>query len=470
MTSKPRAWIAASAASLGAYALLRAKGVGGRRRAWPPLGQHGPRIVILGAGFAGLTTAQVLRRRLGTRGQIVLVDRHNYHLFTPALYQVASCEVDPYAIAYPIRQFAGRHGVQFRRAMVTGVDFDARRVQLDQGHLEYDHLVIALGTTSNFHGNPGARQHALPLNWLEDGIAIRHHLLDCLEQAVDSANPAVRRELLSFVIIGGGATGVETAGALASMLQQVLPKDYPALDPRDVRVLVIESESKLLGHMGDRIARVTLERLRALGVEVWLNARAKDVESDQVIVDDGRTRGARTILWTTGVRVPAVVAGLDAPHGKGGSLQVDEHLQVSNRPGVYAVGDNAHFEDPRTHQPAPLLAANAIQQGAVVAENVARAVDGLPPRPFRYRDYGNVVSLGHGAGVAEFQGLVVDGLVGWLAWRLVHLVKITSFRNQLATALDWSVGYVYDQDTVRLELDPSVGSASGAESEAAPHA
>jgi NADH:ubiquinone reductase (H+-translocating) len=264
-----------------------------------------------------------------------------------------------------------------------------------------------------------------------------------------------RRALLTFVIVGGGSTGVETAGALASFLRRVVPEDYPALAPGEPHVLVIESEGKLLGHMGDRMAAIALRDLRALGVEVWLNAKAKDVTPQQVTTDDGRTVQTRTALWTTGVHAPDVVHGLDAPHGKGGSLAVDQYLQVQGKQHVYAVGDNAHVADPQTHEGVPLLAAAAVQEGAAVAENIARAIAGQAPAAFHYRPLGNVVSLGHGQGVAQVNGVVVSGFAGWLAWRLIHLVKITSFRNQLATALDWSISYLYDWDTARLDVEPA---------------
>ncbi len=454
-----RASLAAGAAGAGAYVLLRASRLKSRQDARQERLQEGPRIVILGAGFAGLTVARALRRRLDGYGQILLIDRHNYHLFTPLLYQVAACEVDPHAVAYPVRHFAGRHGVEFRSATVIGIDFDARRVQLDSGYVEYDYLVIALGSATDFFGNEVVQEHALPLKSLEDGVRIRHRVIDVLEQAVETSDPDERRALLTFVVVGGGATGVELAGALATLLQQVLPSDYPTLYREEPRVLVIEREGRLLGPMSERMAALALRELRAAGVEVWLNATVRDLEPDGVHTEDGRSLRARTILWTTGVRAPEVVASLAASHGTAGSVAVDEYLQVRGRPGVYAAGDNAYCEDRRTYRPVPLLAAVAVQEGATVAENLARAVEGRPPVPFRYRPLGNVGALGRASGVAEAGGRVVDGFAGWLAWRLIHLAKITSFRNQLATVLDWSVGYVYERNTARLEVEPTAASS-----------
>ncbi len=450
MNKKLASGLVLATAGLGLYAMTRST----RTSPDPFAGIKCPRIAILGAGFAGLTAARHLAQRLGVHGRITLVDRHNYHLFTPLLYQAATCGIDPYDAAYPVREFAARHGVAFRRGTVTRIDWDARRVLLDNGALEYDYLVVALGTTTNFFGNASAQQHALPMKHLEDGIAIRNHVIDALDQAAITSDPEARQSLLTFVVVGGGATGVETAAALQDLLRQVLQKDYGRLDPSEARVLLIESEHKLLGHMSERMADIALRRLRPMGVEVWLNARAKEVTAGQVTTEDGRTVHARTIVWTTGVRVPEVVAQLDAPHGKGGSLAVDEYLQVRDHPGIYAIGDNSHFEDSQTHQSVPLLAQAALDEGAAVAENLGRAIEGQPQVPFHYHELGNVVALGHRGGAAEIGGVTVDGLAGWLAWRLIHLAKITSFRNKVATTLDWTVGYLYNEDIARLEVEP----------------
>jgi NADH:ubiquinone reductase (H+-translocating) len=433
-------------------------GLAWRRRdqavATPPPDETAPHVVILGAGFAGVAAARRLHARLGPRVRITLVDRHNYHLFTPMLYQVAALTVDPYDAAFPLRELARGGGIRFRRAQVAGIDFAARRVRLDPGSIDYDYLLIALGATTNFFGNAAAGADAFPLKWLEDGIAVRNHVLDMLEQA-SQAQGDERRALLTFAIVGGGATGVETAGALATFLRRVTPEDYPALGQDRPRVVVIESEGRLLGHMDSRMAAIALRDLRALGVDVWLNAKAQDVTTERVTTDDGRCLPARTTLWTTGVRAPDVVRALDAAHGKGGSLAVDQFLQAPGKQRVYAAGDNAHVPNPGGQGSVPLLAAAAVQEGEAVAENIARAIAAQSPLPFHYRDLGSVVSLGHGRGVAQIGGAIVHGFPGWLAWRLIHLTRITSFRNKLATALDWSISYFYDWDTARLDMKPA---------------
>jgi NADH dehydrogenase len=290
---------------------------------------------------------------------------------------------------------------------------------------------------------------------LEDGIAIRNQVVDMLEQASTTPDAAQRASMLSFVVVGGGATGVETAGALADLVQRVIPVDYPRLNAAEARVVLVEAGQKLLGHMSSRMAEIALRELRKMSVDVRLQTRATTVEPGRITLSDGSAISAQTIIWAAGVEAPSIVAKLDAPHGSRGRLMVDGYLQVRERPGVYAVGDCAQIDDPHTHRPVPELAAAAEQEGRAVARNIARSIAGRRQFPFRYLDLGNIVSLGHRTGVALIGGVLIDGFAGWLAWRVVHLVRITSFRNKLATALDWTVGYLYDEDTARMEIEPT---------------
>ena len=424
-----------------------------RRRVLRPT-STGPRVVILGAGFAGIAAARALGPRLHERAQVILVDQHNYHLFTPMLFQVASSGIDPYNIAVPARQVATRRGVDFRRGVIRAIDLDQKRVELEDGTLAYDYLIVALGAATNFHGNSGAQQHALPLKWLEDGIAVRHRVIDALEQAAEAKDPAERRALLTFVVVGGGATGVETAAALADLFDNTAGGDYPSLHRDEIRIIVLQSSDRLLPEWSERMSTLALDHLKDVGVEVWLNTRAKDVEPNRVTAEDGRDVETRTVIWTTGVRAPDVVATLDAPHGKGGSLAVDGYLQLEDHPGVFAAGDSAHVIDPKTNGSVPMLAQSATREGEAVAENVVRAIEGRPLEPFVYHSLGNAVSFGRQAGAVEVQGILVDGLLGGLAWRAIHVARITSLRDQIGTAIDWTSDYFGTQDTVRIELDP----------------
>lgn len=424
-----------------------------------------PRVVILGGGFAGLETARTLQSRLPGKCDIVLVDRHNYQLFTPLLFQVATCGVDPYSITYPLRDFAGNRGIQFRTGTVNGVDFDERSAQLDTGSLGYDYLVIALGSTTNFFGDNSAQEHTLPLKWVEDAIAVRNHVLGMLEKAATATDSDERKALLTFAIVGGGATGVETAAALSELLRHTVPEKYPAIDPSEPRVVVIEAEGKLLGHMKGDSAAIAMERLQSMGVEVWLNSKAKGVQPGRIATENGQTLAAKTIIWATGVRAPDVVARLDVQHGKGGSIVVDQYLQVKGRPDVYAIGDNASVEDGISHKHVPLLAESAVKEGRTAGENIARAIQGQAQVPFHFRSLGTLVSLGRGAGIAQFGRFVIGGPFGAIAWHVVHLAKIPGMRDRLSTVLDWSAGYVHDKDTARLEMQPLPGATGASDSE-----
>ncbi len=450
----------AGAAAAGFYALWRSRSDGFGSTSVTTTA--GPRIVILGAGFGGLSAAKELRRELGPAARVTLIDRHNYHLFTPMLYEVAAWGLDPYDTAFPVRELASRRGLDFRRAMVTGVDFDAKTVQLDDGSLAYDYLIIGLGTTTNFFGVKGAEQYAYPMKWLEDGVAISNQVIDRLERASVEADAEQRRILLTFVIVGGGATGVESAAALQDMLTRQLGRDYAGLDPSEAQVIVVEMADRLLGHMPERMADIAKERLEAMGVQVWFNAQADEVGPDHVKLADGRTIATNTIFWTTGVRAPDVVANMGLTQGKAGSIKVDQYLLAEGRSDVYAIGDNAHFQDPQTHESVPLLAQAAIQEGEHAAANLARQIRREDPVPFHYRPLGEALSLGRWHGEVQLGRLVSDGFIGWAGWRLIHLVRITSARDKLATLLDWGMGYLYDLDTTRLDVRPSMPDATQA--------
>jgi NADH dehydrogenase len=456
-------WIAAglTAGALGAGLLLRqmrARARGGRGA-----GETGPSVVILGAGFAGLAAARAVQRRLNRPARLLLIDQQNYHLFTPMLYQVATWALDPYAIAFPVRRYAGRHGLSFRRATVTGLDLAGRRVLLGDEAVSYDYLLIALGSTTNFYGNDSAREHAFPLKRLEDGIAIRGHIIDMLEQAVLTEDAAERWPLLTFVIVGGGATGVESAAALADFVRRVLPADYPSLDPAEAHVVLLETTDQLLAEMGEHFSSIALRDLRDMGVDVRLKTTAKQVQPWLIQTDDGQQLSAHTIIWAAGVRAPELVAGLPGPHAKDGRLKVDECLRVQGLPNVYAAGDSASFINPASGQPLPLLAQVAEQAGQAAGENIARAVSGEAPRPFHFHWRGNAVALGRSQGILEMAGRVVDGWLGWLAWRAIHLAKIAGLRDKALVLLDWSAGYLYDLDTARLAVEPDQGNPAEAQ-------
>jgi NADH dehydrogenase len=439
------------AGALGGYAMLRLLISGPVEL---PASSRGAHIVILGAGFGGLAAASRLSR-FADQLCISVIDQHNYHLFTPMLYQAATCGIVPSDAAIPVRRWSGQKRLRFRQGTVQQIDLDKKTIHLSHSDLRYDFLVLALGSTTNFFGNDSARRNALPLKTLEDGVLVRNHVIDTLEAAAVSSDAQQRRDLLTYVVVGGGATGVETAGALAGLLREVLRTDYPVLRGEQWRVILLDAAPKLLGHMGEEMASIALRELKAAGVTVRLKTRAEEVTAEYVVTASGEKISSRTVIWATGVRAPEVVTSVAASHSHHGSILVDEYLRIQGRTDAYAIGDNAEFVDPGSKKPVPLLAAAAMQQGEAAAENIVRQLRGRPQKPFHYRNLGNVVSVGTRSGVAQFGGKVLSGFTGWLAWRAVHLARITNMRNQLATALDWTMGYFYDVDTARLDLGPT---------------
>ncbi len=418
----------------------------------PPVAPAGaPRVVILGAGFAGLSAAHALVDTLGAGvADVTLVDRNNYHLFTPLLYQIAACGVDPWDTAQPVRALVARRGVTFRQGTVRGIDLDARQVHLDAGTLPYEHLVIALGSATNFFHEQSAERHALPLKTIPEALAIRDRVIGAFERAATVSDPAERRKLLTFVVVGGGATGTELTASLADLLYDVLPPQYPRVDFDQVRLVMVESEDRPIANMHDKLGEAALHRLHAQGVDVRLNTKATEVHPDSVRLSNGETIPTATTVWATGVQANAVAAGLDSAHSKGGTLAVDPYLRLHDHPEVYAVGDNAAFTPHGGHDLAPMLAWVANQEGKAAGENIARTIRGEMPEPFRLTQLGSAVSLGRNHGAAQFGRVAVDGVLGWLAWRGIHLAKISTTRSKLGVALDWTYAYFYRRDTARL--------------------
>jgi len=297
-------------------------------------------------------------------------------------------------------------------------------VQTDGGVVTYDHLIIALGSTTNYFGNESAREHTLPLKSLEGGLAVRNHVIDCVERAAQIADKDERKKLLTFVVIGGGASGVETAGALADAVRNLIPRRYPSLNKTDTRVIVIEAGSKLLEHMKHEMVQIALAELKNAGVEVWLDTTAKTVSNGTVQTEEGRSILAATVVWATGIRASDVASQLTSDHGKGGTIAVNEFLQIPRRPQVFAIGDNSAAK--WGNESVPALAAAAMQEGHAAARNIIRILQNRPAQRFQYKNPCSVVSVGHRVGVAEIARRVIGGFAGWLAWPVVHLARITS--------------------------------------------
>jgi NADH dehydrogenase len=408
-----------------------------------------PRVVVAGAGFGGLWAARTLARK---EVDVVLVDRRNYHTFFPLLYQVAAAELGPTDIAYPVRSiFRKAPNVEVRLADVTGLDAAACTLQTSGGPLQYDHLVLALGSVPHYFGVEGAAEHAFPLRWMDDAIPLRHHVLACFEAAAAERNPERRKRLLTFAVVGGGPTGVEFAGALAELIYGPLLPDYPSIGRSDALVVLLEAGDRLLSTMPPHLGAYAATRLRHRHVDARLGVRVEAVRRDAVVLAGGETIPTGTVVWTAGIQGDPAVRTWGLPMGPGGRVPVREDLSVEGHPEIHVVGDLAYRED-RDGEPLPQVAQVAIQQGRSVGANILRKVRGEAAKPFRYVDPGMLAVIGRNAAVAQVFGRAFKGLVAWVLWLTIHITWLIGFRARALVLVNWAWNYVFFRRSVRLIL------------------
>jgi NADH dehydrogenase len=405
-----------------------------------------PRVVIVGAGFGGLWTARGLAR---SPVDVLLVERNNYHTFPALLYQVAAAELAPGDIAYPLRSILrSLPNAQFAMGQVRGLDLARRVVETDGRGISYDFLVLATGSVSHFFGVPGASEYAFPLKTLQEGIALRNHILGCFERAVHEPDTERRQRLLTFAIVGGGPTAVEFAGALAELIHGPLVKDFPTLDLREVQVLLLEATESLLPVLPGPLRSYALARLRKMGVEVRLRSTVSRITPGVLHLQDGTSIATETAIWTAGVRAAPQVQAWGLPTAQRGRVAVQPTLQVPGHEEVYVIGDLAYLEE--GGRPLPMVAPVAIQQGAAAARNIVRQVAGQAPLPFHYRDRGTMVTIGRNAAAAYLSGRAFTGFPAWVLWLGVHLFNLIGFRNRLLVLINWAWDYFFRERPVRL--------------------
>ncbi len=405
-----------------------------------------PTVVIVGAGFGGLNAARALRR---APVQVVLVDRNNYHLFQPLLYQVATAGLEPEEIARPARAILrGQKNFDFRMVDVTRVDFAARRLETTGGPISYDFLVLAPGGETNFFGLESMQRHGLGLKDIPDAIAIRNHVLTCFEQAMLEPDPEKRRTLLTFIVVGGGPTGVEMAGALSELIRLVLVKDYPRLNIKDVRILLLEATDKLLAAMPERLREAAVKTLWRKWIDVRFGAQVADYDGKQIRLKSGEIIPAQTVIWAAGVRASPLNATLGLPASRQGRISVEPTLLVTAHPEVFIIGDAAYQE--HNGEPLPMVAPVAIQMGRFVARNIKRRLRGQPLEPFRYRDQGTLATIGRNAAVANVYGIKATGFVAWVMWLGIHIIQLIGFRNKLFVLINWAWDYFFYERAARL--------------------
>ena len=412
-----------------------------------------PRVVIVGAGFGGLTAARALAR---VPVRVTVVDRRNHHLFQPLLYQVATAALSPGDIAYPIRSILRRQAnATVLLAEVLAVDPAARRVLLDEGSLDYDYLIVATGARHSYFGHDEWEVAAPGLKSLEDALEIRRRILLAFEKAERETDLERRRTLLTFVLVGGGPTGAELAGAVAEISRHVLISDFRSIDPREARIILIEAGPRILPAFPPELAERAERSLRHLGVEIRVNAPVTAVGATFVDAA-GQRLDAGTILWCAGVSASPLARSLDAPLDRAGRVLVGPDLTVPSRPEIFVIGDLAAFLH-QTGKPLPGVAPVAIQQGRFAARNIARAVAGQAAFPFHYRDSGNLAVLGRAAAIADLGWLKLSGFLAWLFWCFVHILNLIGFRNRLIVMIEWAWSYLTWQRGARLITGPIGG-------------
>ncbi|MFZ5427298.1 MAG: NAD(P)/FAD-dependent oxidoreductase [Thermodesulfobacteriota bacterium] len=406
------------------------------------------RVVIAGAGFGGLWAA---RRLAGSGHDVLVVDRRNYHTFVPLLYQVAAAELEPGQIAYPVRGvFRRKRDIRFAMAEVTGIDKERKLLLTGGPAIPYDCLILSLGSETNFFGVPGAEENCFGLKALEEGIALRNHIIGLFEQASQEKDPGRQRELLTFTVAGGGPTGVEYAGALAELIRGPLAKDYPLLNLSQARVVLLEAGQSILTAFPEELREYALYKLGRKGVEVHLGAQVSRVTPEAVLMEDGSALATRTVVWTAGVRGTSMASDLGLDVGPAGRVPVGETLQTRNEPSIFVIGDMAHFEGPGG--PLPMLAPVAMQQGKLAADNARRFLAGKKLKPFKYLDKGIMATIGRAAAVTAFGRLRFTGFTAWAAWLFIHLIMLIGFRNRLAVMLNWAWDYFLFERSVRLVI------------------
>ncbi|HEX5415658.1 MAG TPA: NAD(P)/FAD-dependent oxidoreductase [Chloroflexota bacterium] len=411
-----------------------------------PIVSGWPRVVVVGAGFAGLRVARALA---GAEADVLVIDRHNYHCFQPLLYQVATAALEPEEIAHPVRQILrGLPNVRFRMASVESIDLEAREVRTDVGPIPYDYLVMAAGSATNYFGKSDLEARSGALKGLNEAVALRNHLLACFERAMHETDPARRAALLTFVVAGGGPTGVEFAGALVELIRHVLVHDYDGLDVRESRVILLESGNTVLPPFDPTLQKATLRALRTLGVDVRLGSPVANFDGERITLADGQTIATHSLVWAAGVRGADVGSQLGIPLARGGRIKVDDTLRMPEHPEVYVVGDLAYFE--QNGKPLPMLAPVAIQQGEHAAVNIRRQLRGEEPLPFVYQDKGTMATIGRNSAVCQIGALKLTGVPAWWVWLVVHLLQIISFRNRMLVLINWIWDYFFFDRAVRL--------------------
>jgi NADH dehydrogenase len=418
-----------------------------------------PKVVIIGAGFGGLWAARTLANK---PVDVLVVDHNNYHTFLALLYQVAAAELEAEDIAYPVRSvFWNTPNIDFVLAHARRIDLQNRTIETDSEKVSYDYLILATGSITHSFGVQGVDDNAFFLKTLEEAVALKNHIICCFEAAARETDEAGRRGLLTFVIAGGGATGVEYAGALTELIHGPLIKDYPTIDFSMVRIILLEAADKLVANMPERVRLYTLEKLKKMGVEVLLGSKVAQVTPETVIMKDNDNILTKTVVWTAGV-CGEPLAGISViPVTTDGRVTVNETLQVPNHPEIHVIGDLASINEEKSVL--PMVAQVAIQSGITSAQNILRQINGQEPQPFSYHDRGSMITIGRKAAGVAIGSRTFTGFFAWIIWLVIHLFNLIGFRNRVMVLINWAWDYLLYERAVRFVFPsemPSVHLAS----------
>ncbi|WP_298487155.1 NAD(P)/FAD-dependent oxidoreductase [uncultured Maribacter sp.] len=412
-----------------------------------------PRIVIIGGGFGGLSLAQKLSKK---DVQVVLLDKNNYHTFQPLLYQVSTGGLEPDSIAYPIRKVLKDYSnFYFRLAEVQEILPKEKSIITTIGNLTYDYLVIATGSETNFFGNKEIEKNAMAMKSIPQSLNLRSLILENFEQALLTDEMHERDALMNFVIVGGGPTGVELAGALAEIKKGVLPKDYPDLDTRRAQINLVQSGNCILPGMSKKASEKAEEFLEKLGVEIWTNTRVTSYDGKTVTTKTDLIFNSATVVWAAGV-MGSTIKGIDAEEllARGNRIRVNGFNQIPSYPEIFAIGDVACIENKDTPRGHPMMAQPAIQQGKNLGENLVRLLDGEDLKPFAYKDKGSMATIGRNKAVADTKNFKFQGIFAWFVWMFVHLFFLIGFRNRAIVFINWVYNYIRFDREARLIIRP----------------
>jgi NADH dehydrogenase len=411
-----------------------------------------PRIVVIGAGFAGL---QVAKHIDTAKYQLVLIDKNNYHTFQPLLYQVSSAGLEPDSIAYPIRKILRKKkNTYYRLTSVKHIDQDRSLLETDIGDLPFDKLVIATGADNNFFGNDTIAYNALPMKSLTDALNLRSKILGNFEKALNTTDLSARESLMNFVIVGAGPTGVELAGALAELKNKILPKDFPDLDLRVMKIHLIEAAPRVLAPMSERSSEKAFKALKKLGIHIWTNTFVTDYKENVVYTNGNETFHTDTLIWAAGVKgtFPSGVASQDI--GKGNRIITNDFCLMNGATNVYVLGDAGLIQSERYPTGLPMLASVAMQQGKYLAKLFNNQTRNKKGTPFIYNDKGSMATIGRNKAVVETKGFKFQGFFAWIVWMSVHLILLVGFRNRVVVLINWMWNYFRYNNGLRLIVRP----------------